>query len=284
MSHVSKHFKDSPDEAKRQLDQRIATLKFNLEVAVKTNSPVEVESVREELVSLLTLDNTVKVDLGLPETSSLFKSRDMTKIILDTPYLSLQDILIYIPRGMKVSYVKAGIVLNDLATTLTEVDEVVLTPLVNYVAGLVERPEGLERPFPYRTTLDFKDLTKKLNQAFDIPSEKVQAKYSKVIERNKDWHDASVLNESLQAALSPDRLKRLMDKHDRIRELSKTLDKTLEAHNADLTNSAKTITQFIEYTEYAAKLLTFYGHVNAIAISYNVALNDNVTRLREISS
>lgn len=277
-------FNDSKGSADEIYKRRLDALQFNVSMSAKNNLPINVSEIREELVAILTHDGETKVASGLEDTTVQFKSKDMTKLVGDIPYLSLKDILIYIPRGMNGTYVEAGIALNAISGEIARIDEEVLTPLVNYTAKLVERPEELERPFPYKQTVDIAAIIRQLNEAFAIPSEKVQATYSTVIKRNRDWSDAAKLNEDLQSVLTEERLKVLMEKHDRVRSLSKLLDRTLEESNADLTASAKTIEAYIEYVDYTAKLLSLYGHVNSAALAYNVALNDNITRLKEILS
>lgn len=264
---------------------RLEQLRFTLETALENNTPIDVDSVRQDLVDLV-LDSTGGAKLRLDEpvpTMDLFKRRDMTEVLAKTPYLALTDVVIYIPRGMQTSFVKAGTVLLDLANQVKDIEADVLTPLVNYTVKLIEKPEDLSRPFPYRVSIDTAELNKRLSEAFKLPSEKVQAKYGDVIDKNLDWSRAADLNKDIQEVLNEDRLNSLIEKHDRVRELSKILDKVLTERKADLQGNAKTINDFVNYTQYVAHVLTFYGHLNAIAISYNTALNDNIERLKKIA-
>lgn len=284
MSHLNKHFDDSPESKKRHYQARLAAFQFNVETAVKNKLPMNVSEIREELVAIMTEDGTEKLQFNEPMTIGLYEPREMTRMLKDTPYLALKDVLIFIPRGMKGTYMQTALGLKELADELTLVEEKVLTPLVNYTAGLIERPSDLERPFPYKRTVDSATIRDKLMSLYDFDSQKVQAPYGTVINRNKDWADIAIVNKEVQETMSPDNLERIVKKHDRVRELAKTLDLILKSNEADLEASAKTIGEFIDYVTYAADLLRHYGLVNSAAIAFNVALNDNIERLKEISN
>lgn len=284
MSHLNKHFDDSPESKKRHYQARLEAFQFNVETAIKNKLPMNVSEIREELVAIMTEDGTEKLILNEPMTIGLYEPREMTRMLKDTPYLALKDVLIFIPRGMKGTYMQTALGLKELADELTSVEEKVLTPLVNYTAGLLERPSDLERPFPYKRTVDSATIRDKLMSLYDFDSQKVQAPYGTVINRNKDWADIAIVNKEVQETMSPDNLERIIKKHDRVRELAKTLDLILKSNEADLEASAKTIGEFIDYVTYAADLLRHYGLVNSAAIAFNVALNDNIERLKEISN
>lgn len=283
MSKLAKHFKLDPTESMKENSARLQTLEFNVRNALERGTPIDVELVKKDLIDLLHLETK---DLNIEtDKMGLFSSgREMTELLENSPYLALVKVKIYIPRGMKGTFKQSATELLKAANVIKNLEEYVLSPLITYTAGLIEKPEGLQRPFPLKQAIDIKDIGECLSNAFEHGSERTQAEYGKVIERNRDWKELVQLNNEIQSVLSNERLKSLVEKHNRIKALAKMLDKNLEAANADLQGSAKTIQAFIEQTQYSANLLSAYGILNAHALSFNTALHDNLERLESISS
>jgi len=283
MNHLNKHFDQSPEARRKQLQGRISTLEFNLGTAVKHGLPVQMDEVREDLVLMISEFAGGKVDIGEQDRHALFSSRDMTTVLAKTPYLALTDVLIYIPRGMRGTMKDTAIGLLGMAKTMEDVGSLVLAPLVKYTAEITENPALLERPFPLKDNVDLYAVTKDLERLYHSNSETVQAQYGKVITRNRDWVDIAKLNETIQGTLSKERLDDLITKHTRVRELAKLLDNVLQEANADMSASADTVSKYVEYVNYAAGCLSTYGLINSRAIAFNVALADNLERLKKIA-
>lgn len=285
MNTLNKFFVPSKNhpEITPLVKQRSEALMFNLQNAIDNKRPIDIHVVREELVDLITTQAGGLVPHPDCKNTMEFSPKEMQNTLKHAPYLALTDVLVYIPRGMKGTYMQTAIGLNKIAGLMKDIESSVVDPLVKYTAGLVEKPQDLNRPFPIKESVSVKEVKALLDDLYKTPSETVQAKYGDVIRRNADWVDTGVLNAEIQETLNPERLESLIKKHNRVRELSKLLDSVLDRGASDLSGSGKTIQDFVNYTYYAATLLTLYGLVNSHAIAFNVSLNDNLERLKSIT-
>lgn len=209
-------------------------------------------------------------------------------------YVSLSKVTVFVPTGMKCSYLEWLTVLETLSKQALTIEERVLKPFSDWLGAVLSDDERFfsRRPLEGLKTIEFTDI-KKIQKDVEKcikPRGKDQMPYADAVGRNKEWEEIngrlSVLNEET-ARVSPENIRKQTD------QISEFLDKIL----ANLQNeeflqkleeygpkmfSRNLVSALSDYSYDVAKEIEFYSiYVYHLEVTTQ-AVQDTYDKLRDI--
>ena len=210
---------------------------------------------------------------------------DVDKVLRKVNYLDVALMEVYVPVGLKASYLDTIEVLVSVQQQLSTIETRLLKPFYQWLAEVLARPPALgglstEQRFQF---LDCPALNKTLDQLFDPASLSDRQTCQNVVARNSDWalvisQLASLIaqHNQLKMAVLEEAVKAIIERVDRLIPILKT-----ESTQGNLSEASKMA--FAKALYDIAQEVTLYTRLNFLITALRKAVHDSFGKLKALS-
>lgn len=204
-----------------------------------------------------------------------------------TNYADMRAVNLPCVPGVKVDYLTYVAVLDEAAQYAKQLEVLFLDPLITYLAGKLNQPDGLRSLAPDPSLQDLtlttlNQLNKAIAQVTDSHRDMAYQPYGKLIKRNADWAAVVSHAEAIhQAFVETDHLA-FQRKVQRVDELLGLLIQRV-THDHELYKvSGKALTLLAEKAYFTATAVEFYGLTYRRASVLDYQLGQLVEAVRKL--
>lgn len=222
--------------------------------------------------------------IGDPLVSNFLGNRPapFIRAIGKTTYTDFKHVNVYVPQGLRVSYLEHQKVLADACTHCVGIEGTTLDPFIKWLGERIGNPASFSSISSALRTPggEVEKIEQAYHAGFIVNGQKQsEVSYTKAIARQSDWPAIMDGIDTMERQLTADLHKRFIDKMIRLDDLLATLVRRIEESPEAYKFSAPALSDLATHSYAAARELEFYGLMKYRLESYTVAVRDTVKKL-----
>lgn len=244
--------------------------------ALTSRLPLFVADVKAFVSNILQMSNF---------SEAVLKVNEFEKTLNKVNYLTLSDIIVYVPPGMDVTWLEYVEALAEAQAVVNRLREDTLDPTLRYVAQLLTQPETMRsvRGVPADVVLhDLKKIKDKISDCYGKNSSETKVPFGKVFKRNSDMVSAMDKLNTINEEMAKINKQEIMDT---VNEITAALDKLLIRMKNDPDTyrmTGITMRDMAEFTTNVAREIEFYAAHAFMVQSATQAMQDSKQRIEEV--
>lgn len=153
-------------------------------------------------------------------------------------YVSLSEVTVYVPKGLRVTYLDYLTALEAAAPTVLDILKGIVEPTIEYVGILINNPSyvrsasgiGVSHANATLANVKIEDVAEGIAACFDPNGNSDEVKYGAVVQRNKDFEEVHRRLAALQETVAASRPVEVEKRIGVLIELTEKLAEAVRAH------------------------------------------------------
>lgn len=225
--------------------------------------------------------------IKFPGSGVVFKKPvDFLRAIGKTTYTDFKQVNLFVPQGLRVSYVTYADKLLTAMAFILKTEEDFIDPYIKWLGVKLGQPTALASNISGFGDSDIlkkdklTEIERAVQECFTLNGQRnSEVPYMSAIGRQGDWALASDKLITLTSTLNDDYHKRLMSKMDRIEDLLTVISKRMVESPEVYKLSPTTVAEMVTGAYASAKYFEFYGITRYRVDEFRKSVEDSISKL-----